>query len=182
MLDTLRKAAEMLSPGMRRRWLLLVPLAIVAGLAEMGAAAGIFAFVAYLSSGHAARADVVRMSLLLAAYYVAKTCLTVGVEYARVRVSHDASAELASGMLWRYLSAPGDCARSRSRSGPRRVRRGHVRARRRHRGWRDARDSMPFAASRRRLSSRTGSRPSAPAIGSSGYVTGASTPPARSTS
>ena len=51
MLETLRKSVEMLSPKMRRRWLLLVPLAVIAGIAEMGAAAGIFALVAFLTNG-----------------------------------------------------------------------------------------------------------------------------------
>jgi len=106
MFETLRKSVDMLSPKMRRRWLLLVPLAFTTGAAEMGAAAGIFAILALLTKGHPDRTVVVRMSLWLAAYYVAKTALTVAVEYVRVRVSHDASAELASGMLRRYLSAP----------------------------------------------------------------------------
>jgi ATP-binding cassette subfamily C protein len=122
-LETLRNSVEMLAPKMRRRWLVLVPLALVTGVAEMGTAAGIFALVALLTDGHPARAGwfaslighlpwqspraiVVQVCTLLAVYYVLKTLVTVGAEYMRVRISHDASAELASGMLRRYLSAP----------------------------------------------------------------------------
>ena len=113
----------MLSPDMRRRWLLLVPLAVITGVAEMGTAAGIFALVALLTNDRAAlpgwcaamlghlpwqgpRAIVVQACSLLAVYYALKTLITVGGEYMRIRISHDACAELASGMLRRYLSAP----------------------------------------------------------------------------
>jgi ATP-binding cassette, subfamily B, bacterial PglK len=123
MIETLRKAVQMLSAEMRRRWLLLVPLAVITGIAEMGTAAGIFALVGLLTNGHAARggwfaaiisrlpwqsprAVVAQICALLAVYYALKTLVTVGAEYMRIRISHDASAELASGMLRRYLSAP----------------------------------------------------------------------------
>lgn len=105
MFETLRKSVEMLSPRMRRRWTLLVPLALVTGAAEMGAAAGVFALVGLLTRP-TERAILLRACAALAIYFVLKTVVTLWAEYVRIRISHDASAELASGMLRRYLSAP----------------------------------------------------------------------------
>jgi ATP-binding cassette subfamily C protein len=49
---------------------------------------------------------VVAACLLLAIYYVLKTVVIIWAEYMRIRIAHDASAQLASAMLRRYLSAP----------------------------------------------------------------------------
>ncbi|HEX9368028.1 MAG TPA: ABC transporter ATP-binding protein [Vicinamibacterales bacterium] len=123
MFETLRKSVEMLPAGMRRRWLLLIPLAVVTGVTEMGAAAGIFALVSLLTNPSAAGAwwlrgliarlpwqgrdaIVIQVCALLACFYIAKSVLFLWAAYMRIRVSHDASAQLASGMLRRYLSAP----------------------------------------------------------------------------
>jgi ATP-binding cassette subfamily C protein len=123
MLDTLGKSIEMLPAPMRRRWLMLIPLALVTGLAEMVAAGGILALVSLLADPsaqplpwlapwlarlpwHGRTAMVVQVAVILAAFSIAKSALTLAAAYLRIRVSHDASAQLASGMLRRYLSAP----------------------------------------------------------------------------
>ena len=123
MFETLRKSVEMLPAPTRRRWLLLIPLSIVTGLAEMVAAAGIFALVTVVINPAAARAPwvnavvarlpmqspraiVAELCVLLAAFYLVKSGLALWASYVRILVSHDASAQLASGMLRRYLSAP----------------------------------------------------------------------------
>jgi ATP-binding cassette, subfamily B, bacterial PglK len=122
MFETLRKSVEMLPPGTRGRWFMLVPLAIVTGAAEMGAAAGIFALVSLLTASpapsrwfapivarlpwHGPQAIVLQVCVLLAVYSLLKALLTIWAEYMRIRISHDASAQLASAMLRRYLSAP----------------------------------------------------------------------------
>jgi ABC-type multidrug transport system fused ATPase/permease subunit len=121
--EALRKSIEMLPAEMRRRWLMLVPLALVTGIMEMGAAAGVFALVSLLTRPGAETswwlrnqlsrlpwqgrdAVVVQFCVLLGLFYVAKGAMSLWASYMRIRVSHDASAQLASGMLRRYLSAP----------------------------------------------------------------------------
>ncbi len=123
MFETLWKSLEMLPAEMRRRWLLLIPLALITGLAEMGATAGIFALVSLLTNPSAEDAwwlrglvtrlpwqgrdaIVIQVCALLAVFYVGKSVLVLWASFMRIRVSHDASAQLASGMLRRYLSAP----------------------------------------------------------------------------
>ena len=123
MFETLRKSVEMLPAEMRRRWLLLIPLALVTALAEVAATAGIFALVSLLTNpsaedawwlrGLVARlpwqgrdAVVIQACAILAIFYLGKSALILWASYMRIRVSHDASEQLASGMLRRYLSAP----------------------------------------------------------------------------
>jgi ATP-binding cassette subfamily C protein len=124
MIETLRKCVQMLPPGTRRRWLLLIPIAILTGAAEAGAAAGVFAFVTLLTNPAGAlsigwvaalvrylpRRDpngvIVEVALLMCGYLVFKGALVIAAQYLRVRVSHSAAADLACTMLRRYLSAP----------------------------------------------------------------------------
>ena len=105
--ETLRKSAAMLSPGTKRRWLGALPLTLLSSGAEMATAAGIFAFLKVLTGP--APADVTRIAAaaaLLGAVFVVKTLLVLWSHYARIRAAHEASADLASSMLRRYLSAP----------------------------------------------------------------------------
>jgi len=123
MLGALRQCVAMLSPSMRRRWLLLVPLAIAAGLMEAGAAAGIYAFILVLTQPDGALPPrlapyisalpfqshttiVVQCAVLLGLFYVVKSLLVIRVHYVRIRVISSARAQLASAMFRRYLSAP----------------------------------------------------------------------------
>lgn len=124
MLETLRKCVHMLPPAMRRRWLLLIPLAVVTGAAEIGAASVIFVLlimltdpakalaipwvanvIAYLP-GDGDRVVILQLAGLLGAYYIIKSLLLLTGQYLRHRVAHASSAHLASEMLRRYLSAP----------------------------------------------------------------------------
>jgi len=106
-LDTLRKSAAMLSPGTKRRWLAALPLTLLSSAAEMATAAGIFTFLKVV--GGTASADAKRIATaaaVLGAVFVVKTLLVIWSHHARIRVAHEASADLASSMLRRYLSAP----------------------------------------------------------------------------
>src|SRR5437763_16757516 len=105
MLDTLRKCLRMLPPSSRRNWLLLMPLALVTGLAEMGAAAGVFAIIMVLSNPSkglavgwiaaivrhlpwpSQNAVILQLTGLLGAFYVAKSALILSTQYFRIRVS-----------------------------------------------------------------------------------------------
>jgi ATP-binding cassette subfamily C protein len=124
MLATMRKCLVMLPPQHRRRWLCLVPLAIVTGVAEIGAASAIFVLLRLMTSpaetlatpwvagivaylpGRNQDALIPQIAGLLATYYVAKSALIFAAQYLRHRVAHGSSAYLASEMLRRYLSAP----------------------------------------------------------------------------
>lgn len=123
MLTTLRKCLRLLPPSSRRNYLLLVPLSVLTGLAEMGAAAGIFAIITILtdpSRGLAlgwvaaiARhlpwqgqgALILQLTGLLAVFYIARSVVILVAQYFRIRVAHAASAGLSCDMLRRYLSA-----------------------------------------------------------------------------
>ena len=124
MLDALRKSFAMLPPHHRRRWLLLVPLAVVIGIAETLAASAIFVLLRLMTNPSATLAagwvsELVRRlprrdptSVLLAAtaalgaIYLVKSALVLASEVLRHRVVHSSSAFLASEMLRRYLAAP----------------------------------------------------------------------------
>jgi ABC-type multidrug transport system fused ATPase/permease subunit len=123
MLATLRKCLRLLPPSSRRNYLLLLPLSLLTGLAEMGAAAGIFAIITLLTnpaSGLAVgwiaaiarhlpwqsqNALVLQLTGLLAVFYIARSALILSAQYFRIRVAHAANAELSCEMLRRYLSA-----------------------------------------------------------------------------
>lgn len=123
MLATLRKCLLLLPPSSRRNYLLLLPLSLLTGLAETGAAVGIFAIVTILTnpaSGLAVgwvaaiarnlpwqsqNALILQLTGLLAAFYIARSALLLSAQYFRIRVAHTANAELSCDMLRRYLSA-----------------------------------------------------------------------------
>jgi len=123
MLDTLRKCLQLLPRSSRLDYLLLLPLSLVTGLVEMGAAVGVFAIITILtdpSTGLALgwvatlsralpwqsyEALVLQLTGLLALYYVLRSGLLLGTQYYRIRVAHAANAELSCDMLRRYLSA-----------------------------------------------------------------------------
>ena len=123
MIDTLRKCLRLLPRSSRRDYLLLVPLSLLTGLAEMGAAAGIFAIITVLtapSDGLAVgwiaaitrylpwqgqSAIILQLTGLLAVFYVARSIVVLAAQYFRIRVAHAANAELSCDLLRRYLSA-----------------------------------------------------------------------------
>jgi ATP-binding cassette, subfamily B, bacterial PglK len=113
----------MLSPAVRRRWLLLIPLAMIAGLMEAGAAGGIYGFILVFSSQGGSMPPwltrfarvlplqnrtlmVVVLAASLAVFYLIKSVLVLWVHYRREAVSRDASAELSCALMRRYLLAP----------------------------------------------------------------------------
>ena len=107
MLETLRKSAAMVSPATKRRWFAVLPLSLLSSAAEMATAAGLFALLKLLGSGSVpGRARIVQTAGVLAALFLLKAALVLWTQYARIRVAHDAAADVASGMLRRYLSAP----------------------------------------------------------------------------
>ena len=123
MFDTFRKSLRLLPTSSRRAYALLLPLSLLTGLAETGAAAGIFAIMTILTDpvrGLAVRpiaaiarhlpwqgqsALILQLTGLLALFYVVRSALILGAQYFRIRVAHAANAQLSCNMLRRYLSA-----------------------------------------------------------------------------
>ncbi len=123
MLDTLRKSLQLLPRQSRRGYLLLMPLSLLTGLAEMGAAIGIFAIITVLTDPSAGlaigwvaaltphlpwqsqNALILQLTGLLAVFYIGRSALVLTGTYYRIRVTHKASAGLSCEMLRRYLSA-----------------------------------------------------------------------------
>lgn len=123
MLDTLRKCLHLLPRQSRRGYLLLMPLSLLTGVAEMGATAGIFAIMTVLTQpadglaiGWIAaitrylpwqeqNALILQLTGLFAVVYLVRSGLLLGAQYFRIRVAHTADAALSCDMLGRYLSA-----------------------------------------------------------------------------
>jgi ATP-binding cassette subfamily C protein len=123
MLATLRKCLDLLPRRSRRSYLLLTPLSLLTGLAEMGATAGIFGYITWLTSpveGHAIPwlaaltrhlpwqtpgAIVLQLTGLLALLYVARSAVVLASQYFRLQVAHAANAGLSCDLLRRYLTA-----------------------------------------------------------------------------
>jgi len=123
MLDTLRKCLHLLPPQSRRGYLMLMPLSLLTGLAEMGATAGIFAIITVLTAPaeglaigwirtitqylpwQGQSAIIVQLTVLLAVFYIARSLVVLCAQYFRIRVAHAANAGLSCDLLRRYLSA-----------------------------------------------------------------------------
>jgi ATP-binding cassette subfamily C protein len=122
-IEVLRQCLSLLPRASRREYLLLLPLSLLTGLAEMGATAGIFALITVLTSpteglriswvGAIARqlpwqsagAIVVQLTVLLGLFYIVRSGVVLVAQYYRIRVSHAANAGLSCDLLRRYLSA-----------------------------------------------------------------------------
>jgi ATP-binding cassette subfamily C protein len=123
MLATIRKCLLLLPPSSRRNYLLLLPLSVLTGLAEMGAAAGIFAMITVLTNPagslamgwiaaivrhlpwQSQNAVILQLTVLFGLFYLARSVLILGAQYFRIRVGHAANTDLSCEMLRRYLAA-----------------------------------------------------------------------------
>jgi ATP-binding cassette, subfamily B, bacterial PglK len=123
-IQTLRQALAILNPGLRRRWLLLIPAAFLAGGLEMVATAGMLVLIQLISNPGAAATSrslrflqsrfptpqgspfLVSFAVILALFYVLKNALRLLETYAQQRSAADTSIWVSSGLLTRYLRAP----------------------------------------------------------------------------
>src|SRR5262245_13445343 len=124
LIDTLRKAIAMLPASSRRRWAMLVPLALVTGALEGGAAASVLALVQVIADptrigarpilGRIAAllpwsdppAVILSFTALVMLYQVLKNLLLIGIQYLRYRIVAESRAALSCTMLRGYLAAP----------------------------------------------------------------------------
>jgi ABC-type multidrug transport system fused ATPase/permease subunit len=121
---TLGECAAMLPAPMRWRWAALIPLSLLTGIVEAGAAAGVFALIKIIGNpdqinhirvaakvlrilpGLTPRGQLLLFTGLLALYYVVKNLLVIGTQYLRHKIGGESNAELKSTMLRGYLFAP----------------------------------------------------------------------------
>jgi ABC-type multidrug transport system fused ATPase/permease subunit len=121
---TLRECVAMLPASMRWKWAALIPLSLLTGMVEAGAAAGVFALIKIIGNpaqishmrltakiatilpGLTPRGQLLLFTGLLALYYVVKNLLVIGTQYLRHKISGESNAELKSTMLRGYLFAP----------------------------------------------------------------------------
>lgn len=118
------RAYALMPPSVRRRWIGLVPLAVVSGLLEAFAALLVFALLRLVTDPAALqdipiagdlramfpnvseRAFVVGFGVGVGIYYLVKAAFRMLETYARQSVVHRAAVMLAGDLLARYMHAP----------------------------------------------------------------------------
>ena len=124
LVTTLRQCIAMLPAAMRWRWAALIPLSLMTGTVEAGAAAAVFALIKIIGDpaqinripvaatiaaalpGSAPRTQVLVFTGLVAVYYVIKNLLVIGTQYLRHKISGESSVALKSFMFKGYLMSP----------------------------------------------------------------------------
>lgn len=121
--ETLRLAWRILLPRDRKRWLVLLPLGIVAALVETGAAASIYALLGLLSApdramtlpglgdavallGETPSEQLTNVSLAVAVVYVAKNLVALFNQWALARASGLTAVSFGSRLLRAYMYVP----------------------------------------------------------------------------
>ena len=119
---TVIQAFQLVPKPLRRRWLLLAPLAVLAAFLEAVAAAGILALIRLISDpaadasrlimtlretiGGGDGTFVVRIAVLLGAFFAAKNLYRLCEAYFQFRVAADTGVKLTARLMRRYLEAP----------------------------------------------------------------------------
>jgi ATP-binding cassette subfamily C protein len=119
-----RQCWELVPPRQRRRWLALLPLAVLAALLEAVGAGAVFALLGMLNDPAAAlarprvaallarlgvadaRAALLLFTLAVGAFYVLKNAVTLLASHARHRCVEVSAAQTSVRMLAAYLRAP----------------------------------------------------------------------------
>ncbi|MGH7897531.1 MAG: ABC transporter ATP-binding protein, partial [Candidatus Binatia bacterium] len=118
---SLTMVLELLAPELRRRWLWLVPVAVIASLAEAGGAAAIFALMAALADParietsavarllrswtEDAGATAAVLGVAVALFFSIKNAFRTYEIYLRARCAADSGTALARRLLGRFLAA-----------------------------------------------------------------------------
>jgi ABC-type multidrug transport system fused ATPase/permease subunit len=120
---TLQKCVAMLPAAMRWKWAALIPISLLTGIVEAGAAAAVFALIKIIGDpaqivripvaakiasalpGSTARTQLLIFTGLIAVYYVVKNLLVIGSQYLRHKIAGESTAALKSTMFKGYLAA-----------------------------------------------------------------------------
>ena len=113
----------MLPAAMRWKWAALIPISLLTGIVEAGAAAAVFALIKIIGDpaqivripiaakiagalpGSTARTQLLIFTGLIAVYYVVKNLLVIGAQYLRHKIAGESTAALKSTMFKGYLAA-----------------------------------------------------------------------------
>lgn len=113
----------MLPAAMRWRWAVLIPISLMTGIVEAGAAAAIFALIKIIGDpaqitripvaariasalpGSTARTQLLIFTGLIAVYYLVKNLLVISAQYLRHKIAGESTATLKSTMFKGYLAA-----------------------------------------------------------------------------
>ncbi len=113
----------MLPAAMRWRWAALIPISLVTGIVEAGAAAAVFALIKIIGDpaqiarmpvaskiaaalpGSTSRTRLLVFTALIAVYYLVKNLLVIGAQYLRHKIAGESIAALKSTMFKGYLAA-----------------------------------------------------------------------------
>ncbi len=113
----------MLPAAMRWRWAVLIPLSLITGIVEAGAAAAVFALVKIIGDpaqisrvpvaariasalpGSTARTQLLIFTGLIGVYYLVKNLLVISSQYLRHKIAGESTATLKSTMFKGYLAA-----------------------------------------------------------------------------
>ena len=113
----------MLPAAMRWRWAVLIPISLMTGIVEAGAAAAVFALIKIIGDpaqitripvaakiasvlpGSTARTQLLIFTGLIAFYYLVKNLLVISAQYLRHKIAGESTATLKSTMFKGYLAA-----------------------------------------------------------------------------
>ena len=113
----------MLPAAMHWKWAALIPISLVTGIVEAGAAAAVFALIKIIGDpaqiarvpvasriaaalpGSTARTQLLVFTALIAVYYLVKNLLVIGTQYLRQKIAGESTAALKSTMFKGYLAA-----------------------------------------------------------------------------
>ena len=113
----------MLPAAMRWRWAVLIPVSLMTGIVEAGAAAAVFALIKIIGDpaqitripvaakiasvlpGSTERTQLLIFTGLIAFYYLVKNLLVISAQYLRHKIAGESTATLKSTMFKGYLAA-----------------------------------------------------------------------------
>jgi ABC-type multidrug transport system fused ATPase/permease subunit len=120
---TLRQCVAMLPAAMRWKWAALIPISLLTGTLEAGAAAAVFALIKIIGDpaqisripvaariagalpGSSARTQLLIFTGLIAVYYVVKNLLVISSQYLRHKIAGESTAALKATVFKGYLAA-----------------------------------------------------------------------------
>lgn len=120
---TLRQCMAVLPAAMRWKWAALIPISLVSGIVEAGAAGAVFALIKIIGDptqigripvakkiaaalpGSSARGQLLAFTAMIGVYYIVKNLLVIGAQYLRYKTAGESTAVLKSTMFKGYLGA-----------------------------------------------------------------------------
>jgi ATP-binding cassette, subfamily B, bacterial PglK len=122
LIDTIRKSLDLVGRDQRRRWVIVAVLAIVSSVLEMLGAVLVYLLIGLISGtemgvplvgdlralggGLEDSTFLLVVAGVLAAFFIVRAVVQVGITYVKYRVAHSAGARLSSTLMAGYLRMP----------------------------------------------------------------------------